>query len=159
MNRREFIKLGAAAAIGAGVASAVEIPVLESQINTQKNETQSLQSQVQQAFITFGLTEQNEVEAMVETIIPSDSNGPGAKEAGVIFFIDHQLAGDYGNNARMFMKRRICASWADWTYHCGRNHLFWRYSLPDIFWSRLPIQYVLKGVLAHWSYCSGNIFK
>ena len=48
--------------------------------------------------------EQAEVESIVETIIPTDQNGPGAKEAGVIFFIDHQLASDYGNNARMYMK-------------------------------------------------------
>ena len=33
MNRREFIKIGAAAAIGAGVASAIEIPILENSIN------------------------------------------------------------------------------------------------------------------------------
>ena len=104
MNRREFIKIGAAAAIGAGVASAIEIPIFEQQINNKNSEAQGFQSQVQQAFITFGLSEQNEVEAIVENIIPSDQNGPGAKEAGVIFFIDHQLALDYGNNARMYMK-------------------------------------------------------
>ena len=33
MNRREFIKIGAAAAIGVGVASAIEIPILENTIN------------------------------------------------------------------------------------------------------------------------------
>jgi gluconate 2-dehydrogenase gamma chain len=43
------------------------------------------------------------LEAIVETIIPSDSNGPGAKEAGAIYFIDRQLAGDYGQSANMFM--------------------------------------------------------
>ena len=32
MSRREFIKIGAAAAIGAGVASAIEIPILENVI-------------------------------------------------------------------------------------------------------------------------------
>ena len=33
MSRREFIKIGAAAAIGVGVASAIEIPILESNYN------------------------------------------------------------------------------------------------------------------------------
>jgi len=33
MSRREFIKIGAAGAIGAGVASAIEIPILENMIN------------------------------------------------------------------------------------------------------------------------------
>jgi hypothetical protein len=33
MSRREFIKIGAAAAIGVGVASAIEIPLLENNYN------------------------------------------------------------------------------------------------------------------------------
>lgn len=105
MSRREFIKIGAAAAIGAGVASAIEIPILQNNINNNDAKIKQLQSQLdsQQAFLTLGVNEQKIVEAAVETIIPSDENGPGAKEAGVIFFIDHQLALEYGNNARMYM--------------------------------------------------------
>ncbi len=123
VSRREFIKIGAAGAIGFGVASAIEIPLLENQIgnndkqiSTLNNQVQTLQSQIsstvqqQQAFLALGVNEQKEVEAIVETIIPSDSNGPGAKEAGVIFFIDRQLAGDYGNNARMYMKEPFVLS-------------------------------------------------
>jgi gluconate 2-dehydrogenase gamma chain len=115
-DRRRFIKYGIAGVIGVGVASAVEIPILNnmiqndnSQITSIKNQVSTLQSQLssttqeQQAFLTLGVNEQKAVEAIVETVIPSDSNGPGGKEAGVIFFIDHQLAGDYGNNARVYM--------------------------------------------------------
>jgi len=107
MNRREFIKIGAAGAIGFGIASAIEIPILESVISSKNNDVKNLQSQVtssQQAFLTLGVNEQKEVEAILETIIPTDSSGPGAKEAGVIFFVDHQLAGDYGNGSRMYRK-------------------------------------------------------
>lgn len=106
ISRREFIKIGAAAAIGAGVASAIEIPILQNSINSGTQKNSQLQSQInqQQAFITLGVNEQKIVEAIVETIIPSDQNGSGAKEAGVIFFIDHQLGGDYGNNSRMYME-------------------------------------------------------
>jgi gluconate 2-dehydrogenase gamma chain len=104
ISRRAFIKIGAAAAIGVGVASAIEIPILERSIQSANNSASQKQSQVEQAFVTLGANEQAEVEAIVETIIPTDQNGPGAKEAGVIFFIDHQLAADYGNNARMYMK-------------------------------------------------------
>lgn len=109
ISRREFIKIGAAGAIGFGVASAIEIPLLENQISGNDKQIASLNSQIQdlqsqqQAFITLGVNEQKIVEAAVETIIPTDSTGPGAKEAGVIFFIDHQLAMEYGNNARMYM--------------------------------------------------------
>jgi gluconate 2-dehydrogenase gamma chain len=105
ISRREFIKIGAAAAIGAGVASAIEIPILQNSINNDDSQIKQLQNQIagQQALITLGFNEQKIVEAIVDTIIPSDQNGPGAKEAGVIYFIDHQLAMEYGNNARMYM--------------------------------------------------------
>ncbi|REE92735.1 gluconate 2-dehydrogenase gamma chain [Paenibacillus taihuensis] len=43
------------------------------------------------------------VESAAERIFPEDENGPGAKTLGVAFFIDHQLAGDYGFNARDYM--------------------------------------------------------
>ncbi len=42
MNRREFIKIGAAAAIGAGVASAIEIPILENSINNDNTKIKQL---------------------------------------------------------------------------------------------------------------------
>jgi gluconate 2-dehydrogenase gamma chain len=107
MDRREFIKIGAAAAIGAGIASAIEIPILEGVISSKNNNIKNLQNQAtsdSQAFLALNRNEQPELEAMVETIIPTDSNGPGAKEAGVIFFIDHQLASEYGHNGRMYMQ-------------------------------------------------------
>lgn len=44
------------------------------------------------------------VVALAEAIIPSDSNGPGATEAGVSYFIDGQLNSEYGNNGRMYMQ-------------------------------------------------------
>ena len=104
ISRREFIKIGAAGAIGVGVASAIEIPILENIIQNDNKKISQEQSQVtqgQQGFLTLNGTEQAIVEAVAETMIPTDSKGPGAKEAGVVYFIDKQLAGDYGNNTRM----------------------------------------------------------
>ncbi len=37
-----------------------------------------------------------------ERIFPKDELGPGARELGVPYFIDNQLAGDYGCNAREY---------------------------------------------------------
>jgi gluconate 2-dehydrogenase gamma chain len=108
MNRREFLKLGAAGAIGFGVASAIEIPLLENQINLQTGKNENQQSQINEGrgFLTLNADEQPLVEALAETIFPSDSNGPGAKEAGVIYFIDNMLAGNYGqaSNKWWFMQ-------------------------------------------------------
>ncbi|WP_102348505.1 gluconate 2-dehydrogenase subunit 3 family protein [Bacillus sp. Marseille-P3661] len=44
------------------------------------------------------------VEAATERIFPADDIGPGAKELGVAFFIDHQLSSDWGFNAREYMQ-------------------------------------------------------
>ena len=103
ISRREFIKIGAAGAIGIGVASAIEIPLLENSIQ-QQNSKDSTITQGQQAFLTLNGKEQLTVEALAEAIIPSDSNGPGAKEAQVIYFIDHMLAGNYGKGGNMFLQ-------------------------------------------------------
>ncbi len=122
-SRRRFIKYGAMGLVGAGIASAIEIPFLGNQfiadndtISKQNNEISQLQGQVDQipqlqnqaldaqAIRTLSLAEVQELEALVETIIPTDDNGPGAKEAGVLYFIDKQLTSDYGNNARWYKK-------------------------------------------------------
>jgi gluconate 2-dehydrogenase gamma chain len=42
------------------------------------------------------------VEAAVSRLIPDDELGPGAKEAGVAYFIDQQLAGAWGAHARNY---------------------------------------------------------
>jgi gluconate 2-dehydrogenase gamma chain len=46
--------------------------------------------------------EQAFIEAAVARLIPTDELGPGAKEAGVSYFIDQQLAGAYGTMARNY---------------------------------------------------------
>jgi gluconate 2-dehydrogenase gamma chain len=42
------------------------------------------------------------VEAAVERLIPTDAHGPGAKQAGVAYYIDQQLAGRYGRGETMY---------------------------------------------------------
>jgi gluconate 2-dehydrogenase gamma chain len=49
-----------------------------------------------EAYIFFTGPESAFVEAAVERIIPTDANGPGAKAAGVAYFIDQQLNGVFG---------------------------------------------------------------
>jgi gluconate 2-dehydrogenase gamma chain len=102
MSRREFIKIGAAAAIGAGVASAIEIPILSNSMN--QNSAKQTEITQSTAFLTLNPTERKIVEALAEAIIPTDGSGPGAKEAGVVYFIDHMLAGNYGKGGNMFLQ-------------------------------------------------------
>ena len=111
-TRREFIKLGLAAAASAAAASGIEIPLLGNQNSNLQNQLNSANTQMANlktklntvtGFVSLNINEQSLVEAIVETIIPSDGTGPGAKEAGVIYFIDRALAGDYGQSANMLM--------------------------------------------------------
>src|SRR5256884_3949498 len=111
-TRREFLKLGLAAAASAAAASGIEIPLfanqssnLQNQLNNANTQMANLKTKLNTVtgFVSLNINEQSLVEAIVETIIPSDSTGPGAKEAGVIYFIDRALAGDYGQSANMFM--------------------------------------------------------
>jgi hypothetical protein len=101
-----------AAAGSALVASAIEIPLFSNQTSSLKNQLSTANTQIAglqnlvntgSGFISLSNSEQSLLESIVESIIPSDANGPGAKEAGVIHFIDKQLAGDYGQSANMFM--------------------------------------------------------
>jgi gluconate 2-dehydrogenase gamma chain len=46
----------------------------------------------------FSEEEAHIVAAATERIFPSDETGPGAKEAGVVIYIDRQLAGPYGSD-------------------------------------------------------------
>jgi gluconate 2-dehydrogenase gamma chain len=47
-------------------------------------------------------TEVDFLEAALARLIPADELGPGAKEAGVVVFIDRQLDGDFGTMAREY---------------------------------------------------------
>ncbi|MGA8900940.1 gluconate 2-dehydrogenase subunit 3 family protein, partial [Bradyrhizobium sp.] len=44
------------------------------------------------------------IDAAVSRLIPADELGPGAKEAGVTFFIDQQIAGSFGRAETWYMQ-------------------------------------------------------
>jgi gluconate 2-dehydrogenase gamma chain len=60
-----------------------------------KNYNRALMFFTQEQFAT--------VNAATERIFPADDNGPGAQALGVAYFIDHQLAGEWGFNGREYM--------------------------------------------------------
>src|SRR5947209_6536546 len=91
-TRREFLKIGLAAAGGALAASGMEIPLfsgnnssMQTQLSNANTQLTNLQNQLKTVtgFLTLSVNEHALLEPIVETIIPSDSTGPGAKEAGV----------------------------------------------------------------------------
>jgi gluconate 2-dehydrogenase gamma chain len=50
----------------------------------------------------FSEEEALDVAAAAARIFPADETGPGAKEAGVVIYIDRQLAGPYGRDAHRY---------------------------------------------------------
>jgi len=50
------------------------------------------------------MNEFNILAQATERIYPEDENGPGAIGLGVPYYIDHQLAGKWGMNAKMYMQ-------------------------------------------------------
>jgi DNA-binding FrmR family transcriptional regulator len=90
-----------------------QVSSLSTQVNSATAQVSTLQGQVtglqtsvdtERAFIILSTKEQAVVEALAETMLPSTAAGPGAKEAGVIYFIDNELAGVYGFNAKNYMQ-------------------------------------------------------
>ncbi|MDB5459910.1 MAG: twin-arginine translocation pathway signal protein [Caulobacteraceae bacterium] len=55
-------------------------------------------------YIFFTPAEAAFIEAAAARLIPKDELGPGALEAGAAFFLDRQLAGDYGQGGRWYMQ-------------------------------------------------------
>jgi gluconate 2-dehydrogenase gamma chain len=55
-----------------------------------------------QPYLFFSAEEAAFMEAAVDRLIPPDELGPGAREAGVVDFIDRQLAGAWGAGERLY---------------------------------------------------------
>src|SRR5207247_232084 len=87
-TRRQFLKLGMAAAGGALTASMVEIPLftgqnssLQTQLSNSNSQLANLKKQLDTmtGLVSLSITEQALLEPVVETIIPTDSTGVGGK--------------------------------------------------------------------------------
>jgi gluconate 2-dehydrogenase gamma chain len=89
MARRRFLTILAStvAAVGSGNILAATHHTLGTQ---------------RKAYTFFTQAESEFIEAAVARLIPADGLGPGALEADVPYFLDQQLAGDYGAGARFY---------------------------------------------------------
>ena len=91
MRRRQFLILSTASIGGVLVYS---LDRRASRLFAQGKSTQSLKIPLR----FFTADEALIVAAAASRIFPSDDSGPGAKEAGVVIYIDRQLAGPYGRD-------------------------------------------------------------
>ncbi len=86
-DRRTFLKASAGATALLVVDSAFALDAL-AQDNDQNNP-------IVTGFQFFVTPQAETIEAMAERIWPAGDDGPGATEAGVVYYIDHALAGEY----------------------------------------------------------------
>jgi gluconate 2-dehydrogenase gamma chain len=92
MRRRQFLILSAAS-IGGVLVYSLDRRV--SRLFAQEKTTQTLKIPLR----FFTEEEALIVAAAAARIFPSDDSGPAAREAGVVIYIDHQLAGPYGRDS------------------------------------------------------------
>ncbi|TAM58524.1 gluconate 2-dehydrogenase subunit 3 family protein [bacterium] len=95
LSRNAFLKLAGVAGTAGAVNNALGQPApAEAAAKPPARELQ--------AFTFLTPPEQRFVEAAIERLIPADSSGPGAREAGVAYYIDQQLRGAWGTGARQY---------------------------------------------------------
>jgi gluconate 2-dehydrogenase gamma chain len=56
------------------------------------------------AWLFFNADEARTADAALARLIPADDSGPGAREAGVVVFLDRQLAGAWGHGDHFYRK-------------------------------------------------------
>jgi gluconate 2-dehydrogenase gamma chain len=105
-HRRSILTVGALAGASAVLAT-VDTPVartIQGKIPWAPHEADAPEPLQSPDYIYFTPAEVRFVDAATERLIPRDELGPGANDAGVTLFIDHQLAGPFGHGARWYMQ-------------------------------------------------------
>jgi gluconate 2-dehydrogenase gamma chain len=93
MRRRQFLTLSASSLGGMLVYTLDRKPII---VHAQDRE------QIKVPLRFFTEQEALTVAAAAAQIFPADESGPGANEAGVVIYIDRQLAGPYGRDRYRF---------------------------------------------------------
>jgi gluconate 2-dehydrogenase gamma chain len=94
MQRRHFLTLSAAAVGG----------VLVYSLDRNLSRVSAQDKSVRIPLHFFDESEALIVAAAAARIFPSDESGPGAREAGVVVYIDRQLAGPYGRDRDRYLQ-------------------------------------------------------
>jgi gluconate 2-dehydrogenase gamma chain len=97
--RRNFLK-GAAA--GTAAALATVAPAQAQTAASAAPAAPASSAPEAHPWLTLNATEAAFITAAVDTLIPADELSPSGSDCGVAVFIDRQLAGAYGNGARLY---------------------------------------------------------
>ena len=98
--RRDFLK---GAAVGTAVALTPVVPAAaQTAAAVAPTQAHSPAAAEPQTWLTLNHTEADFIAAAVDTLIPADDLTPSGSDCGVATFIDRQLAGAFGNGARLY---------------------------------------------------------
>jgi gluconate 2-dehydrogenase gamma chain len=111
MKRREFLSIPATALGGTLLYTLAGEPI----------RLQAQNGEVKVPLRFFTAQEARVVTAACERIFPSDATGPGATEAGVVIYIDRQLAGPYGADKYRYTKTPWRESYPEHGYQGKEN--------------------------------------
>lgn len=109
-GRRRFFMATAVAGIGGASAATLHDGELGAPAQTFRGAVPWLEGTADvppgvsgSGYIFFTAAEAGFIEAAVARLIPDDPVGPGAVQAGVVFFLDRQLAGGFGHGEHYFL--------------------------------------------------------
>jgi gluconate 2-dehydrogenase gamma chain len=111
MKRREFIELSAQSIGGLLLYSLTGAAMV----------VNAAEGKVKVPLRFFTGAEAKTVVAACERIFPADESGPGATQAGVMVYIDRQLAGPYGTDKYRYLKPPFVASVPEHGYQGKEN--------------------------------------
>ncbi|MBE1554528.1 gluconate 2-dehydrogenase subunit 3 family protein [Sporosarcina limicola] len=104
LSRRQFLKNSGLVA-GGVVGGSLFGGLLTNQFQKKTVPNKKDMANLQDARMFFSRKEDFDIlSAATERIFPKNDNGPGAIELGVPYFIDKQLAGSWGMNAKDYMR-------------------------------------------------------
>ena len=106
LHRRSFLTAGAAVGASAVVnpADTAVARTFQGQVPWAPHQADAPEPLQSPNYVFFTPAEAKFIEAASERLIPHDDIGPGANDAGVPLFIDHQLAGPFGRGVRWYMQ-------------------------------------------------------
>jgi gluconate 2-dehydrogenase gamma chain len=138
VSRKNFVAIIGTATAAVAVPNTVQAAPMEMAANTAQPGGMAPLGDEPEAYIYFTEPESAFIEAAVERLIPTDALGPGARSAGVAFFIDQQLVGAFGTAAKMYRN----GPWGAGTPMQG-------YQLRQT-----PAELYRQGIMATEAYCS-----
>lgn len=112
VNRRKFLVMGAAAGTAAAAGAVTRhdgtlggpSETITRTLPWHEGEGDAPEAASGGGWRYLNGTEVDFLTAAVDRLIPPDETGPSASQAGVVTFLDRQLAGEYGNGAHFYLE-------------------------------------------------------